>query len=229
MLPPMRARQYSISSSPLWQESHCTLTLAVVDAPSWSGQGRYIGVASHYLAEALPGTKVSVSTRPSNAAFHLPESLETPIIMICAGTGLAPFHGFIQERAIQAANGRTLGEALLFFGCDHPDVDFLYRDELLAWEKAGVVKVRPAFSKAPAGQVSYVQHRLWQDRAEVIALINQNARIFVCGDGRRMAPGVRETFTRIYQEAAQCSPEQAEHWMNELERTSSRYVTDVFS
>lgn len=229
MLPPMRARQYSISSSSLWQETNCTLTIAVVDAPSWSGQGRYIGVASHYLAEALPGTKVAVSTRPSQAAFHLPESLETPLIMVCAGTGLAPFHGFIQERAIQAANGRTLGEALLFFGCAHPEVDFLYRDELLAWERAGVVKVRPAFSKAPAGEVKYVQHRLWQDRAEVIALINQNARIFVCGDGRNMAPGVRETFMRIYQETAQCSSEQAETWMNELERTSSRYVTDVFA
>jgi cytochrome P450/NADPH-cytochrome P450 reductase len=229
MLPPMRARQYSISSSPLWKEDHCTLTLAVVDAPAWSGQGTYLGVASNYLAEAHPGNKVSVAVRPSNAAFHPPQPLETPIIMVCAGTGLAPFRGFLQERAIQAESGQKLGQALLFFGCDHPDVDFLYRDELENWQKAGIVDVRPAFTFASDGEIKFVQHRLWHDRADVVALFRQGARIFVCGDGRRMAPAVRDTFVRIYQEATHSTPEAAEAWANEIERTSSRYVADVFS
>jgi cytochrome P450/NADPH-cytochrome P450 reductase len=229
MLPPMRARQYSISSTPLWNQTHCTLTVAVVDAPALSGQGQYLGVASNYLASAQPGVRVAVAVRPSNTAFHQPEDLETPLVMICAGTGLAPFRGFLQERAIQAANGRKLGKALLFFGCSHPDVDFLYRDELESWERAGVVELRPAFSNAPQGDVQYAQHRLWQDRADVIALFQQNARIFVCGDARTLMAGVRETAARIYQDATHCSPEEAERRVEELEQNHSRFYADVFA
>jgi len=229
MLPPMHARQYSISSSPLWKEDHCSLTFARVEAPAWSGQGTYLGVASNYLAATQPDTRVSVAVRPSQAAFHLPSSLETPIIMVCAGTGIAPFRGFLQERAIQAANGQKPGEALLFFGCSHPDVDYLYREELEQWERAGIVKLRPAFTKAPNGEIKYVQHRLWHDRDEVAELFRKGARIFVCGDGQHMAPAVRETFVRMYQEAVQCSLEDAEAWADELERTSTRYVADVFA
>ena len=71
--------------------------------------------------------------------------------MVCAGSGLAPFHGFIQHRALRAqAEGVTPAPALLFFGCDAPDVDYLYRDELEAWAAQGVVDVRPAFSAAPS-------------------------------------------------------------------------------
>ncbi|MFC4425117.1 bifunctional cytochrome P450/NADPH--P450 reductase [Deinococcus navajonensis] len=229
MLPPLKARQYSISSSPLWKAGACTLTVAVVDGPALSGQGRYLGVASSYLRNAEPGTRLAVAVRPSQAAFHLPEDPSTPIIMVCAGTGLAPFHGFLQERAVQHAAGQPVGEALLFFGCDHPDVDFLYNAELRGWETQGVVKVRPAFSDQPFEDVSFVQHRLWRDRADVIRLFEQGARIYVCGDGRHMAPAVRETFVRIYQEATGVSDREANAWADDFERTSARYAADVFA
>jgi len=149
--------------------------------------------------------------------------------MICAGTGLAPFHGFLQERAIQAANGRPVAKSLLFFGCDHPDVDYIYCDELEAWQKAGVVDLRPTFSAAPEGDVRFVQHRLWQDRADVVALFQKNARIFVCGDARTVMAGVRETIARIYQDATQCSAPEAERWEAALERDHSRFYADVFA
>ncbi|TAN12824.1 MAG: cytochrome P450 [Burkholderiaceae bacterium] len=229
MLPPARARQYSISSSPLWNADRCTLTVAVVDAPALSGQGRYQGMASSYLAACQSGTRVAVAVRASNDHFHPPQSLDKPIIMVCAGTGLAPFHGFLQERAIQAQNGRSVGPALLFFGCDHPDVDYLYRDELAAWERAGVVSVRPAFFKAPQGGVAFVQHRVWQDRPDVAGLFRKGATVYVCGDGQHMAPAVRDTFLRIYQEAVGCTREQAEVWADEMEHETGRYVSDVFA
>jgi cytochrome P450/NADPH-cytochrome P450 reductase len=149
--------------------------------------------------------------------------------MICAGTGLAPFRGFIQERAIQAAQGRQLGRALLFFGCNHPDVDFLYKDELAAWEKAGVVEVRPAFSDLPQEWGMFVQHRLWHDRADVVALFQQHAKVFACGDARRLLPALRETAARIYQEAGRCTADEAERWVAELEKTHSRFYADVFA
>ncbi|MGZ8259006.1 MAG: bifunctional cytochrome P450/NADPH--P450 reductase [Caldimonas sp.] len=229
MLPPAKARQYSISSSPLWNAARCTLTVAVVDGPALSGHGRYQGMASSYLANCQPGTRVAVAVRASNDHFHPPASTETPMVMVCAGTGLAPFRGFLQERAVQASHGQKVGPALLFFGCDHPDVDFLYRDELEAWQAAGVVSVRPAFYKAPQGEVSFVQHRVWQDRADVAGLFRRGAHVYVCGDGKRMAPAVRDTFVRIYQEAVGVTAEAAEAWVDRVERETGRYVSDVFA
>ena len=229
MLPPMRARQYSIASSPLVDPSRCALTVAVVDAPALSGQGRYRGLASSLLANCLPGTRIGVAVRRSSGHFHPPLKAETPMVMVCAGTGLAPFRGFLQERAAQAAGGQAVGPSLLFFGCDHPNVDHLYRDELQAWEDAGIVSVRPAYFKAPKDGITFVQHRLWQDRAEVSALFRQGANVYVCGDGKRMAPAVRETFVQIYQEAVGVTAEAADMWMDQIERDSGRYVADVFA
>jgi cytochrome P450/NADPH-cytochrome P450 reductase len=89
MLPPMRVRQYSISSSPLWNPNHVTLTYAVVDQPALSGQGRYVGVASNYLSSLAAGDKLHVSVRGSHQAFHLPKDTKNvPVICIAAGTGM---------------------------------------------------------------------------------------------------------------------------------------------
>ncbi len=228
MLPGMRARQYSISSSPLWNERRCTLTVAVVDAPARSGQGRYLGTASHYLAQAKPGTRISVVVRPSNVNFHPPESLETPLVMLCSGSGIAPFRGFVQERALRATSNDSLGRALLFFGCSHPDVDFLYRDEWEAWEREGIVEVRAAYSSL-GGDVKYVQDRFWQDRAEVEKLFRQGAKVFVCGDAHRLLPGLRETALRIYQEVTGHTSDEAAKWLADLERNQARFYADVFA
>ena len=88
MQPPMRVRQYSISSSPLWNPAHVTLTYSVVDQPAFSGQGRHVGVATNYLSNLTPGDKLHVSVRTSHQAFHLPKDAKNvPVIMIAAGTG----------------------------------------------------------------------------------------------------------------------------------------------
>lgn len=232
MLPTLKPRQYSISSSPLWAADKCSLTVAHLSAPARSGEGTYNGVASTYLQHVKVGTKVAVTVRPSQAAFHPPESLEVPIIMVCAGTGLAPFHGFLQDRALKVAaapEGTKPAPALLFFGCDHPNVDYLYKDELAKWEGQGIVSVRPAFTFAPQGDVKFVQHRLWQDRVEVAELVKQNATFFVCGDGQRMAPAVHQVCLDIFMEATGEPLEQAEAWLESMERQHNRYVADVFA
>jgi cytochrome P450/NADPH-cytochrome P450 reductase len=150
------------------------------------------------------------------------------MIMIGAGTGLAPFRGFIQERALRlVASGEAASPVLLFFGCDHPNVDYLYRDELARWQEAGVVEVYPAFSRAVVGETTFVQHRLWRERARVYQLIKRGAYVFVCGDGVRMAPAVRETLVRIHQEANGSDVAESERWLGALER-EGRYVADLF-
>jgi cytochrome P450/NADPH-cytochrome P450 reductase len=229
MVPALKPRQYSISSSPLWNAQHCTLTVAVIDAPAFSGNGRYLGVASHHLSRSPPGTRVAVAVRPSQERFHPPADPRTPMIMICAGSGIAPFRGFIQERAMQAAAGQEVGPALLFFGCDHPDIDFLYLKELEGWQAKGVVDLRPAFTLAPVDDVEFVQHRVWKDRAQVAELFRRGATVYLCGDGQRMAPAVREVLVRIYAEATGASTEEAERWAVETERERGRFVADVFA
>lgn len=160
MLPPMRTRQYSISSSPLWNPQRVTLTISVVKAPALSGKGEeFMGVASTYLDGLQPGDKVHMAVRPSNV-FHLPADPSIPVVMIAAGSGIAPMHGFIQERALQKASGRDVGKMLLFFGCRSPEEDYLYsKTDIYEWIQSGLLEVRPAFSRdvAKSEGAKYVQ------------------------------------------------------------------------
>ena len=229
MLPPLKPRQYSIASSPVEQKDRIALTISVLNAPAWSEQGQYLGVASNYLAYQEPGTQIYVVAQPSNNQFQLPENPEIPVIMVGAGSGIAPFRGFIQERAVLKAQGEKVGEMALFFGCDHPEVDLLYHEELNDWKNEGVVDVYPAFAMAPENDIKYVQDRIWAEREKIVELFQQNARIFVCGDGKYMAPAVRETFIKIYQEESGVSAEEAMTWAGEIEKQGVRYVTDVFA
>ena len=230
LLTQLTPRRYSISSSPLWSPDHATLTFAVIQAPAWSGRGIFEGASSTFLAQARPGSRIAVTVRPSNAAFHPPASLAVPLIMVCAGTGLAPFRGFIQDRALRAqAEGVTPAPAVLFFGCRAPDTDFLYHAELAAWAEEANLDLRPVFSTAPEDGMKYVQDRLWADRADVVELVKQGATVYVCGDGKHMAPQVRETCVQIYREATGASKADAEAWMDEVERTHGRYVADIFT
>jgi cytochrome P450 / NADPH-cytochrome P450 reductase len=151
------------------------------------------------------------------------------MIMIGAGTGLAPFRGFLQERAAQARSGRAVGPSLLFFGCDHPDVDLLYKDELDAWQAAGLVDLRPAFTFAEHDGVKFVQQRVWKDRADVARLFGEGAVVYVCGDGQRMAPAVRDTLARIYADETGMPHEEALRTVEQIERERGRFVEDVFA
>ncbi|KAI3395136.1 hypothetical protein diail_1751 [Diaporthe ilicicola] len=235
LLPPMRVRQYSISSSPLWNPNNLTLTYAVLDAPTLSGTGqRYVGVATSYLASLEAGDKLHVAIRPSHASFHLPiDSEKTPVLCIAAGSGLAPFRGFIQERAAMLGAGRKLAPAILFFGCRSPEQDDLYREELDKWEAAGAVEVRRAYSRKPDASegCAHVQDRLWRDRREVQELWGQGAKIFVCGS-RGVGDAVREVAIRMYVDGAKenhgkdMSVEEATERFDAVR--NERYATDVF-
>ena len=182
MLPAMRIRQYSISSSPLWYATHVTLTVSVVNAPAISGSGeRFLGVCSNFLADLRPGDLVQLSTRPSATMFSLPADTNIPLVLFCAGTGLAPMRGFIQERAMQIQSGRKdVGKIILFFGCRNPDSDYLYFDtDLKKWIEMGVVDVRPAFSRdsEKSHGCRYVQDRILHDAEDVREYFRLKAKV----------------------------------------------------
>ena len=132
MLSLLAPRYYSISSSPQPAgPARCSVTVGVVAGAGEPGQGRFKGVCSNFLAGRRAGDTIHATVRETKAGFRLPDDPATPIVMIGPGTGLAPFRGFLQERA-RARGGGTdmLGPAMLFFGCRRSDQDFLYADEL---------------------------------------------------------------------------------------------------
>ncbi|KAJ7708609.1 fatty acid hydroxylase [Mycena metata] len=230
MLPSMRVRQYSISSSPLWNPSHVTVTVSVLDAPALSGKTAqpFLGVGSNYLANLIPGDRVQMAVRPSAASFHPPEDPITPVVMFCSGSGLAPMRGFMQERAAQKASGRAVGEMLLFFGCRSADTDFLYSDtDLAEWRKQGVVDVRPAFSRSPVDSegCKYVQHRVRKDSADVVKAYQNGASFFTCGSAS-VAKGIKATLVEIIMEDSKVDIVEATEKFEKI--TKGRYATDIF-
>jgi cytochrome P450 / NADPH-cytochrome P450 reductase len=150
-----------------------------------------------------------------------------PIIMIGPGTGLAPFRGFLQERASQKASGKTLGSAMLFFGCRHPEQDFLYADELKGFAAEGVSELHTAFSRGD-GPKTYVQNLLAQQKDNVWSLIEKGAVIFVCGDGSKMEPDVKATLMSIHREKIGGNADAASKWIEDM-GTKNRYVLDVWA
>ena len=222
----IRPRFYSISSSPLEGGGQVALTVGTINAPAWSGAGLYEGMASSYMRGLAPGHTVTGFVRRPNPPFAPPDDPAVPMILICAGTGIAPFRGFLAERAAQRRAGTDVAPSLLFYGCRHPAHDLFYADELAAWERDGVVTLRTAFSVAPAPD-RFVQDALWSARREVWEMQRDGGIIYVCGDGRFMAPAVRDTLIRIEMAQNASTHEQASDWLEALIE-SGGYHQDVF-
>jgi cytochrome P450/NADPH-cytochrome P450 reductase len=227
MLSLLAPRYYSISSSPSGDPARCSITVGVVEGAAHSGRGTYKGVCSNYLAGRRVGDTIHATVRETKAGFRLPDDSTVPIIMIGPGTGLAPFRGFLQERAARKAAGARLGPAMLFFGCRHPQQDFLYANELEAFAAAGICELHSAFSRA-GERKTYVQHLVEAQKERVWSLIDQGAIIFVCGDGSKMEPDVKAALVAIYRERAGADAEAGARWIEEL-GTKNGYVLDVWA
>ncbi|MFF1377413.1 cytochrome P450 [Streptomyces sp. NPDC058308] len=224
---PVRPRHYSISSSPAVSPDHADLMVSLLSAPDRSGRGTFRGAGSSYLHRLRPGDTLHARVQPCRDDFRIAAESKTPLIMVGAGTGLAPFRGAIADRLRLLRGGGRLAPALCYFGCDHPDVDYLHRAELTDAERAGAVSMRPTYSGAPESGLRFVQHRIEAEAEEVWGLLEAGARVYVCGDGARMAPGVREAFQRLCAKHTGGGSAAAEAWWRELV-TAGRYVEDVY-
>jgi cytochrome P450 / NADPH-cytochrome P450 reductase len=227
MLSLLAPRYYSISSSPSGDPSRCSVTIGVVEGPASSGRGIYKGICSNYLAGRRAGETIHATVRETKAGFRLPDDASVPIIMVGPGTGLAPFRGFLQERAARKAKGAALGPAMLFFGCRHPDQDYLYADELKAFEASGITELHTAFSRGE-GPKTYVQNLVAAQKDRVWSLIENGAIIYVCGDGGKMEPDVKAALVAIYRERSGADADAGLRWIEQL-GTSNRYVLDVWA
>ncbi len=227
MLSLLAPRYYSISSSPSGDASRCSITVGVVEAPASSGRGVYRGICSNYLAGRRGGDTIHATVRETKAGFRLPDDPKVPVIMIGPGTGLAPFRGFLQERAALKAGGASLGPAMLFFGCRHPDQDFLYAGELKAFVADGITELHTAFSRGDAPK-TYVQHQVAAQKDRVWRLIEQGAIVYVCGDGGKMEPDVKAALMAIHRERTGGDEAAASRWIDDM-GTKNRYVLDVWA
>lgn len=214
-------RLYSIASSQAEVEDEVHLTVAVVRYEAY-GQP-HLGGASGFLAERLAeGDKVKVFVEHNNN-FRLPQSDDTPVIMIGPGTGIAPFRAFLQERDARGASGKNW----LFFGNPHFTQDFLYQLELQNYLKRGVLsKLDVAFSRDQAAKV-YVQDKLRKHGAEVWQWLNDGAHLYICGDANRMAKDVQLALIEIVQQYGGKTAGEAQHYLDEL-RVAKRYQKDVY-
>ena len=231
LLEPMTPRHYSIASSSRLQPDVVGLVVSVLDAPARSGEGLFKGVASNHLAAIGAGARIRARVDPARQAFRAGADPEKNVILVSAGTGVAPFCGFLGDRFAAKEEGAPYTSALCFFGIRDPDVDYIFKDQFIEAESVGVVSMRPAFSRAPQNGVRYVQDRIAADADDVWALLGDPAsdtHVFVCGDGAKMAPAVRQAFIDIYRARTGADESDAHDWLIGLVE-SDRYVEDVWA
>ena len=214
-------RLYSIASAQdeVGEEVH--LTVGVVRFEHHGNT--YTGAASGYLGERLAeGGEVRVFVEP-NPNFRLPANGDTPVIMIGAGTGIAPFRAFMQQRAANGDNGKNW----LIFGNQRLADDFLYQLEWSDYRKDGILtRADLAWSRQGEHKV-YVQHKIAEHAAEVWNWLQQGAHLYVCGDATRMARDVETALIDVIETQGKLSRDDAEDYLNEM-REDKRYQRDVY-
>lgn len=229
-IPHLQPRYYSISSSSAEQPNTVSITAVVERNRGPDADFDCHGVATNNIfdiKEAMAGKttgnfkldgargsytkgdaiRAPIHIRHSN--FKLPSKAGAPIIMVGPGTGVAPFRGFIRERAHLAKSGKEIGKAVLFFGCRHSKGDFLYEEEwpnYTSEETVGKIdgpftesnflELHTAFSR-DSDKKYYVQDRMRENSKLVNELLLKGAYFYVCGDASRMAREVQTTLAEI--------------------------------
>ena len=221
LLRPLTPRFYSIASAQdeVGDEVHLTVNVVRYQI---EGKTR-TGGASNFLANQIADQDQVKIFVEHNDNFRLPNDTNTPIIMIAAGTGIAPFRAFLQQRSAQCATGKNW----LFFGNPHFISDFLYQVEWQNYVKEGLLtNIDLAWSRDQAEKI-YVQDKLIAQGSEIWQWLQQGAYIYVCGDAKRMAKAVDLALQQILMTQAQYNQEQAINYLDEL-RSQKRYQRDVY-
>lgn len=165
------------------------------------------GLCSGQLLALQPGEKVSAFFR-ANPSFRADQN--KPLILIGAGSGIAPLAGFVRGNGVR----RPIH---LFFGMRHPDSDFLYNEDLMTWQATGNLE-RIVIAVSRVAKPRYVQDALRAEATQVAGLIRNGAQVMVCG-GRDMAVEVSRAFEDIL----------APHGLTPFTlKAEGRYLEDVY-
>jgi sulfite reductase (NADPH) flavoprotein alpha-component len=221
VLKKLQPRLYSIASSPRAHPGEVHLCVGIVRYETYGRQRG--GICSTFLADRLAGGVKPRVYVHSNPSFRLPADPGCDVIMVGPGTGIAPFRAFLEERKATEASGRNW----LFFGNPHSASDFLYQDELTAFQADGTLtKLDLAWSRDQKEKL-YVQHLMLENGVELWAWLAGGATFYVCGDASRMAKDVDQALLRIAETHGKLNPEEASAFIGQLKK-EKRYLRDVY-
>lgn len=249
-LPHIRPRYYSISSSSVVSPRKPSITAIVSTTPLPDNPSELVhGVTSNYLlaisqhaqsqphphgityhlngpSDALEGGKIFAHIRRSK--FKLPITSKTPLIMVAAGTGLAPFRAFLSERVQVQKIGKEIGQMVLFFGCRNPNEDFIYREELAEMQAVLGDKLRlvTAFSRAEGSPRQYVQDRVSELGNDVVKMIDEGASFYICGRAG-MAREVEKAVGSAMQKNKGWTNDQVNNWSKAVKK-KNKWQEDVW-
>ncbi|MEX2123272.1 MAG: assimilatory sulfite reductase (NADPH) flavoprotein subunit [Woeseia sp.] len=211
-------RLYSIASSPDANPDEAHLTVALVNYERFGRSHQ--GSASGLLTSGAREVPVFVE---ANDRFRLPNNGDTPIVMIGAGTGVAPYRAFVEHRQEHGHKG----DNWLIFGERNFASDFLYQLEWLRYRKDGILsRIDVAFSRDQRQKV-YVQDRLREQSRRLYDWLERGAHIYVCGDANHMAGDVHQALLAVLQKEGGLSADRGAEYVNEL-KSSRRYQRDVY-
>ena len=220
ILRPLFSRQYSISSSEQvhTEEAHILIKPVFYD----HNDRNHLGVSSNWLIDKQAGDTIPVHIK-TNSGFSLPENNEDKIIMIGAGTGVAPYRSFLYEREAREAQGNSW----LFFGEQRFQSDFLYQTDWQHFLKNGTLEnMSVAFSRDQQEKI-YIQDKLLEESEKVFEWIEQGATLYVCGDIDRLAQGVHDTLIKIISQHSDLDDDGVNNYIDQLKITK-KYQRDVY-
>lgn len=216
-------RCYSIGGSSQIDPQQFDLTVSLHQWRDDQGNER-LGLASHYLCRELqPGAKITAQWR-RHPAFNPTADPSRPLILVATGAGIAPFPGFLAERARQ----HNAGPVWLLFGNRHRQGDFFYRRQFEDWQRQGALtRLDTAFSR-DANDGRYIQDRLTEHGAELLRwLAEERGALYTCGRAGAAGAAVEQTLRELiarYGAQYGLKPEETlERW-----RTDGTLRFDVF-
>lgn len=227
LVPSLKARAFSISSSPLAHPNQVHLTVGVV---SWTTpyKRKRSGLCSTWLAGINPDEGICIPVWFNRGSLPSPPP-SLPLILVGPGTGCAPFRAFIAERALQSISEKT-APILFFFGCRNEENDFLYRDFWLSHSQDGGVISEAkgggffvAFSRDQPQKV-YVQHKMEEERERVWNLLSSGASVYIAGSSTKMPADVMSCIEKIVAKEGGVTSESAVGWLRALERARKYHV-----
>ncbi|GLV31629.1 uncharacterized protein CBL_07390 [Carabus blaptoides fortunei] len=233
-LPRLQPRPYSVASSPC-SNSEIRFVFSLTELPNL-----YRGVCTSWLKEKVDNflaksvdssLNIPIYLRKPNA-FQLPTDLSTNIVLVCSGTGLAPFISFLEHRArsLQQNTDVKLGTAHLYYGCRYANRDYLYKTELKEYLNTGVFsKLFVCFSRENV-KIKYVQDNIRENGTVFINFLFNNDSstvLYVCGS-KSMSDGVFESVVSCLATEKKYSLDEARKMAQHLKSTN-RYIEDIWT
>jgi ferredoxin--NADP+ reductase len=206
---PYHLRLYSIASPREGENSGSTISICVrrcfyID--DISGE-RYPGKASNFLCDARPGDTVQI-TGPYGSPFRIPSDESCNLLMIGAGTGIAPFRALVKH--IYSGHKAWKGKARLFFGAK-TGMELLYlndmKKDLALYYDDGSFKAFEALSPRPAFDAPPALDRVLAENSREVWEMVQDPKTFVYLAGLLVA-------ARKFQDAMSVAAGSAEAWQD---------------